>query len=233
MSAQTRRTPREDLFHVAHDEEYLRQLKAEEEFWDTTPVHIVDDDRPLPREAARSSNERLTGEPDTEWFETISRYGTFQVVSVRTAWPIATLWLFLRDRETHRRLRVHRQGWRRRLRATVGDLARRPPRDLFSRPLPTQAWLIRRQLFLRCSCWTPSCRTRRSCAQAGPSPSTGNRPPGASGRGAPAPAPAAARRRRPSAPAAPGPPLRCPRSGPRSARRRTASGGRGWRTRGT
>ena len=70
-----------------------------------------------------------------------------QVVSVRSTWPIATLWLFLRNTEEPRRIQVSRQGLRQRIRSTVGSLVRRSGRDLFSGPLPLQAWLVRRRLF--------------------------------------------------------------------------------------
>lgn len=67
-----------DFFHVARDEDYLRQLRAEEEFWDTTPIHIVDGDNPPPASMRRYSNEQVTGDSNTEWYDVIQRYGTFR-----------------------------------------------------------------------------------------------------------------------------------------------------------
>ena len=65
----------EDIFHVSPDEEYLRMLREEEEFWDT---HI---DTPLsktPRPAVqRYLNERLTGDPEKMWYQTIGDEGEF------------------------------------------------------------------------------------------------------------------------------------------------------------
>ena len=66
----------EDIFHVSSDdEEYLRMLREEEEFWDT---HI---DTPLsktPRPAVqRYLNERLTGDPEKLWYQTIGDEGEF------------------------------------------------------------------------------------------------------------------------------------------------------------
>ena len=66
----------EDTFHVNQDDaEYVKMLREEEEFWDT---HI---DTPLsktPRPAVqRYLNERLTGDPERMWYQTIGDEGEF------------------------------------------------------------------------------------------------------------------------------------------------------------
>ena len=67
----------DEIYHVPRDSEYLSRLRAEQEFWDTTPIHIVDSNKPPPALVRRYSNARLTGDAKTEWFETIPRYGSF------------------------------------------------------------------------------------------------------------------------------------------------------------
>ena len=65
-----------DTFHVSSDDkEYVRMLREEEEFWDThidtlltkTPGPIFQ----------RYLNERLTGDPETLWYQTIGDEGDF------------------------------------------------------------------------------------------------------------------------------------------------------------
>jgi len=74
-----------DVLHVSRDDDYLRQLRAEEEFWDKrieTPLSRT----PTPM-VQRYFNERLTGRSDRRWFETISNYGDFQRGCVLGAGP--------------------------------------------------------------------------------------------------------------------------------------------------
>ncbi len=65
-----------DVYHVERDEAYLHELRAEEEYWDTH-LGFVSDDRPLFPELERYQNERLTGDGNRAWHETISDYGEF------------------------------------------------------------------------------------------------------------------------------------------------------------
>jgi SAM-dependent methyltransferase len=74
-----------DIFHVARDEDYLRQLQAEQEFWDNrrdTPLS-----RPSPPAVQAYLNERTTGRADRRWFETIGDYGSFRRGCVLGAGP--------------------------------------------------------------------------------------------------------------------------------------------------
>lgn len=77
--------PPPDVFHVSRDDDYLRQLRAEEEFWDRrieTPLS-----RTPPPMVQRYFNERLTGRGDRQWFEVISDYGEFRRGCVLGAGP--------------------------------------------------------------------------------------------------------------------------------------------------
>lgn len=74
-----------DVFHVTRDDDYLRQLQAEKEFWDKrieTPLS-----RTPPPMVQRYYNERLTGQSDRQWFEMISDYGEFRRGCVLGAGP--------------------------------------------------------------------------------------------------------------------------------------------------
>ncbi len=66
----------EDTFHVSpDDEEYLRMLREEEEFWDARTETLLS---MPPRPAAqRYVNERRTGDPDKLWYEMIGDEGEF------------------------------------------------------------------------------------------------------------------------------------------------------------
>ncbi len=74
-----------DIFHVARDEGYLRQLREEAEFWDDrseTPLS-----RPSPPAVQAYLNERMTGRADRQWFETIGDHGDFRRGGVFGAGP--------------------------------------------------------------------------------------------------------------------------------------------------
>jgi len=77
--------PPPDIFHVTRDDEYLHQLRAEEEFWDKraeTPLS-----RTPPPMVQRYFNERLTGRNDRQWVEMITDYGEFRRGCVLGAGP--------------------------------------------------------------------------------------------------------------------------------------------------
>jgi SAM-dependent methyltransferase len=77
--------PPPDVFHVTRDDDYVRRLRAEEEFWDgriETPLS-----RTPPPMVQRYFNERLTGRSDRAWFETISDFGEFRRGCVLGAGP--------------------------------------------------------------------------------------------------------------------------------------------------
>jgi SAM-dependent methyltransferase len=65
-----------DLYHTERDENYLRLVREEAEFWD----QHLEDVFPLnaPPELQAYYNERFTGDPDTEWYEVIPKYGEFK-----------------------------------------------------------------------------------------------------------------------------------------------------------
>lgn len=90
----------EDVFHVARDEQYLEQLRAETDFWDQFPDPLTRA-IPLPR-IRRYENERLTGDPERQWFEVISDYGPFTSGCILGAGPgeVETE-LLLRNPELH------------------------------------------------------------------------------------------------------------------------------------
>jgi SAM-dependent methyltransferase len=75
----------EDVFHVARDERYLEQLRAEEDFWDRCPDPFTRASA-LPR-IRLYENERLTGDPERQWFEVISEYGPFTSGCILGAGP--------------------------------------------------------------------------------------------------------------------------------------------------
>ncbi|MCH8815862.1 MAG: class I SAM-dependent methyltransferase [Chloroflexi bacterium] len=66
----------EDVLHVQQDdEEYLKMLREEEEFWDSrTETLLTETPR---RSIQRYLNERLTGDPDKRWYQTIGDEGEF------------------------------------------------------------------------------------------------------------------------------------------------------------
>lgn len=74
-----------DVMHVTRDSEYELKLRDEEAFWDARV------ETPLSRSklpaVRRYLNERMTGDPDREWFETISDYGAFRSGCVLGAGP--------------------------------------------------------------------------------------------------------------------------------------------------
>jgi SAM-dependent methyltransferase len=65
-----------DLYHTARDEEYLRLVREEAEFWDRHPEDVF----PLrgPPKLHAYYNERFTGDQRTDWHEIIPRYGEFR-----------------------------------------------------------------------------------------------------------------------------------------------------------
>lgn len=82
-----------DIFHVARDEEYIRQLRQEAEHWDSRPETLLSkfdipaDKRPVFNMVQRYQNERLTGDPNRWWFEVVSDYGEFRRGCVLGAGP--------------------------------------------------------------------------------------------------------------------------------------------------
>ena len=62
-----------DLYHTARDEDYLRLVREEAEFWDRHPEDVF----PLraPPRLQAYYNERFTGAPEPEWYEVIPKYG--------------------------------------------------------------------------------------------------------------------------------------------------------------
>ena len=83
MSSAT--TP-EDTFHVSpNDEEYLQMLREEEEFWDTHIETLLT--KPPTRSIQRYLNERLTGDPEKLWYQTIGDEGEFTSGCVFGAGP--------------------------------------------------------------------------------------------------------------------------------------------------
>ena len=66
----------EDTFHVSpDDEEYLQMLRAEEEFWDSHIETLLT--KTPARAVQRYLNERLTGDPEKLWYQTIGNDGEF------------------------------------------------------------------------------------------------------------------------------------------------------------
>jgi len=65
-----------DLYHTERDEDYLRLVREEAEFWDRHTEDVF----PLhgPPRLQAYYNERLTGDPGTQWHEVIPKYGEFR-----------------------------------------------------------------------------------------------------------------------------------------------------------
>jgi SAM-dependent methyltransferase len=65
-----------DLYYTERDEDYLRLVREEAEFWDQHPEDVF----PLraPPKLQAYYNERFTGDPATEWYEVIPRHGEFR-----------------------------------------------------------------------------------------------------------------------------------------------------------
>ena len=74
-----------DIFHVARDEDYLRKLQEEAEFWDSRPDTLLSK-TPGPR-VLQYQNERLTGDHNRQWFEVIGEYGEYKRGCVLGAGP--------------------------------------------------------------------------------------------------------------------------------------------------
>jgi SAM-dependent methyltransferase len=65
-----------DLYHTERDEDYLRLVREEAEFWDQ---HVEEQFGSLaPPRLQAYYNERLTGDQATEWYEVIPKYGEFR-----------------------------------------------------------------------------------------------------------------------------------------------------------
>jgi SAM-dependent methyltransferase len=74
-----------DILFTQRDDHYLRQLREEEAFWDEHEQTLSS--RPPPPTLQSYLNERMTGDPNREWFETIEDYGDFQRGCVLGAGP--------------------------------------------------------------------------------------------------------------------------------------------------
>ena len=82
----TNARPPEDTFHVSpDDEEYLRMLREEQEFWDTHIETLLT--KTPARAVQRYLNERSTGDPDKLWYQTIGDEGEFTSGCVFGAGP--------------------------------------------------------------------------------------------------------------------------------------------------
>ena len=64
-----------DTYHATRDDQYLRQLREEAEFWDRPHFFNLDVDLPV---IDSYQNERFTGDKSVAWYETIPSYGTFR-----------------------------------------------------------------------------------------------------------------------------------------------------------
>ena len=65
-----------DLYHTARDEDYLRVVREEADFWDRHPEEVFPVSGPPKLQAYY--DERFTGDPRTDWHEIIPRYGQFR-----------------------------------------------------------------------------------------------------------------------------------------------------------
>jgi len=65
--------PLTDIFHRQRDEAYERDLQAEAEFWNKQDSCLLAMD--AEPSVQRYQNERLSGQPEREWYETISDHG--------------------------------------------------------------------------------------------------------------------------------------------------------------
>lgn len=75
----------EDVFHVRRNEDYLRDLRAEAEHWDSNSETLLSR---TPRAAvAAYLNGRMTGHAGRQWFETTVDYGDFRWGCVLGAGP--------------------------------------------------------------------------------------------------------------------------------------------------
>jgi SAM-dependent methyltransferase len=74
-----------DVFHVEHDEEYRRLLREEEAHWDARSETLQS--KVSEEWLQRYHNERFTGDPRREWFETIDDFGDFKRGCVLGAGP--------------------------------------------------------------------------------------------------------------------------------------------------
>jgi SAM-dependent methyltransferase len=65
-----------DFSHTARDEDYLRLLREEAEFWDQHAEEFLA--TPSAPKLQAYYNERFTGDRGTEWYEVIPKYGEFR-----------------------------------------------------------------------------------------------------------------------------------------------------------
>jgi SAM-dependent methyltransferase len=64
-----------DSYHVARDEEYLRQLEVEAAYFDQPRFFSMDAEQPI---TSAYLNKQFSGDSRVPWYETIDRYGTFR-----------------------------------------------------------------------------------------------------------------------------------------------------------
>ena len=74
-----------DIYHVERNEDYLRQLQEEANYWDDHP-DTLSSKKALDK-IWQYQNEQLTGNPKRQWFEMISDYGKFKRGCVLGAGP--------------------------------------------------------------------------------------------------------------------------------------------------
>ena len=74
-----------DIYHVERNEAYLRQLQEEAEYWDGFTESLLGDN-PRPK-VQRYYNERLTGDPERQWFKVTDDYGAFRRGCILGAGP--------------------------------------------------------------------------------------------------------------------------------------------------
>ncbi|MCH8901040.1 MAG: methyltransferase domain-containing protein [Chloroflexi bacterium] len=74
-----------DIYHVERNEDYLRQLQEEADYWDDHP-DTLSSKKALDK-IWQYQNEQLTGNPKRQWFEMISDYGKFKRGCVLGAGP--------------------------------------------------------------------------------------------------------------------------------------------------
>ena len=74
-----------DIYHVERNEDYLRQVRAEAAYWDGITESLLGDN-PQPK-IQRYYNERLTGDPERQWFKVTDDYGAFHRGCILGAGP--------------------------------------------------------------------------------------------------------------------------------------------------
>ena len=94
-----------DVYHVERDEAYLRDLRAEEEFWDARSVTPLSEGCDVP-EFQRHWNEGHTGDAEKEWFQTIPDFGQFRRGCVLGAGP-GRVESYVLERQTDLQLTIY------------------------------------------------------------------------------------------------------------------------------